>query len=542
MLRRCLTLCCALLFLNVPTAFAGQWYSGIIHVHTTFSDGSDNVPQRVKLAKKLGYKFIIVTDHYEQINSLDKPTAKYAGNLANPRAIDITFKDYRRNCDEQTDSSFVTIPGAEIQAIWEAESDTQDMSHTLALGPLGDSGSKDLDKLLSASGDQREIIACVNNKMRMLPVAAHPALISEKSFPKVWEWQRCRYDLRTPEAYDGIKGVEFFNSDTVQQNRDVLTWYLSLIKERKSVFVTSGCDSHGWHWPDDSARWKRVTWVSADSLTTQGILGALADGQSYAAANGAYIKEMNHRPGKSVQTVDRPAFKLTVSFQTPITAPKTVVMYRDGAEVADSRRTFEKGTDLKYDWTDTSTPVGEHWYVLWVDGVLVTSPIKLAVTRTAEDGHPVRQGTMLFVRNGDIWRADLRAGKSAIIIRNGRHPVWIPDNTAVLFTRLLSSKWDKTISCRLESWGLFRHDLVRVETARVGRITSEQPILAAQSAKDGSIVYQYANFKGQPVLCKFPGRESDFDSLLCKAQYHWGLSVSDDGAWLAYQGGGVDSR
>ena len=38
-----------------------QWYPGIIHVHTTFSDGLDYVPLRV--AKANGYCFIIVTNH-----------------------------------------------------------------------------------------------------------------------------------------------------------------------------------------------------------------------------------------------------------------------------------------------------------------------------------------------------------------------------------------------------------------------------------------------------------------------------------------------
>ncbi|MBP6964054.1 MAG: hypothetical protein KBC96_06575 [Armatimonadetes bacterium] len=420
MLTRCLSLCCVLLFWNVPSSTASQWYSGIVHVHTTFSDGSDNIPQRVETARKLGYKFLIVTDHYEQINSLEKPTAKYGGNLANPAAVDITFKDYRRNCDEQTtDGEFVTIPGAEIQAIWKAESDTQDMSHTLALGPLGESGSKDLDKLLSKQGSQREIISCVNGKMRMLPVAAHPTLISEKSFPKVWEWQRCRYDLRSPEAYEGIRGVEFFNSETPEQDRGVLDWYMSLIRDemkkpqnkRKTILVTAGCDSHGWKDLKDLERWLRVTRVWADELTSEGLLKALGEGRCYASAMGAYLKESSHLPGGTAQNVGIPTFRFTVALParsdsflnsivrnygvtlkvaTELLSEKIgttdIVMYRDGVEVPESRKSF-KGTptSVSYEWTDKSASLGEHWYVLCVDGLLVTSPIALRVTGRVTD-------------------------------------------------------------------------------------------------------------------------------------------------------------
>ncbi len=419
-------LCCTLLCFAMPlvfgtAAFCAEWYPGVIHVHTTFSDGTDCVPERVEKAKGLGYKFLIITDHYEQIATTDKPVARSYQRALNLEGVDYGFEDYVRNCTEQTkNGEFVTIPGAEIQAIWQAEPNTYDMSHTLALGSLQDSSSDDPYNLLPMgsgempaqaeviSGDpnkllpkaltQAQMVARVNDKMRMLSVAAHPTLISDvqAKWPQ-WEHERCRYDLREPSAYGGIRGVEFFNCATVQQNHDVLAWYLSLVKQKRElkqkwdVFVTSGCDSHTSLEPDtpksqgDSNRWKRVTWVFADSLSTNGILKALGDGQCYAASNGAYIKEMNYRPGKLVQKVDRPAFKFTVSFPTAITAPKTIVMYCDGDEIVDSRRTFKIGLrNLSYEWNDTAASVGEHWYVLWIDGCLVTAPLWIDVQDALE--------------------------------------------------------------------------------------------------------------------------------------------------------------
>lgn len=422
----CTVACLALAFLSVLTASAGEWYPGLVHVHSTFSDGRDNVPRCVEKAKETGYKFMIITDHYELIAATDKGNAKTYQSPLNHGGVDYGFADYVRNCKEQTkDGEFVTIPGAEVSASWHSGSDTWDSSHTLALGPLGSSSAEDPYSLLLKqtgpmptpadviSGDpnkllpkasaltQAEAIACVNEKMHMLPVAAHPTLVSDVSFTdRPWEPLRCRYDLSSPDKYAGIKGVEFFNVCKVQQNHDVLAWYLSLVKQRQPVFVTSGCDSHTAGVTDS---WQRVTWVFADSLNSKGILKALGDGQSYAAANGACIKEINYRPGKSVQTVDRPEFRFTIWFLgKAVSSPKTIVMYRDGAEVADSRRTFKKGlTDLKYEWNDTTASAGEHWYVLWIDGCLVTSPIRVNRTAVRSDAERIVDNAVkLFGRWG----------------------------------------------------------------------------------------------------------------------------------------------
>ena len=62
MLTRCLSVCCVVLALSGPAALARQWYSEIIHVHTTFSDGSGNVPQRVELAKGLEFDAVMIHD------------------------------------------------------------------------------------------------------------------------------------------------------------------------------------------------------------------------------------------------------------------------------------------------------------------------------------------------------------------------------------------------------------------------------------------------------------------------------------------------
>ena len=41
----------------------GKWYAGVVHSHTTRSDGAYNPDELVKKAEKTGLDFIILTDH-----------------------------------------------------------------------------------------------------------------------------------------------------------------------------------------------------------------------------------------------------------------------------------------------------------------------------------------------------------------------------------------------------------------------------------------------------------------------------------------------
>ena len=50
-------------------------YTGAIHIHTTLSDGTKDVCEIAKIAKKCGLDFIIITDH----NNLDVQEGDYDG-------------------------------------------------------------------------------------------------------------------------------------------------------------------------------------------------------------------------------------------------------------------------------------------------------------------------------------------------------------------------------------------------------------------------------------------------------------------------------
>ncbi len=363
-----------LLYVIKPGFFVREpkWYPGIIHVHSTFSDGSDNIAQRAESAKQAGASFIIITDHLDQLNSRDKPPAK-AGRIANPKAVDVGTDNYIGTCKNCSVGSIVTIPGVEVSNTWGT-----DDAHTLALGSLDTS----VCQSLKSTGSQAATIDVINK--HSISVAAHPFCTSAASAqPRFWEKGRFCSDTSDSAVCANIMGVEFFNDKTSAQTGKTLSWYLSLLAKHRDVFVTSGCDSHGWGEPDDLERWERKTWVWTDNPSADGFLDAIVKGRTYASAQGAYITEMNYRPGGVQSVTSTPTFSIKLVLPTGIANAvrgSSAVMYRDGSELTGSRRTLRSlGRALEYSWTDTEASPGLHYYVFWVEPYIVTSPIKIHV-------------------------------------------------------------------------------------------------------------------------------------------------------------------
>ncbi|MCX6345181.1 MAG: hypothetical protein NT018_08900 [Armatimonadetes bacterium] len=363
-----------LLYVIKPGFFVREpkWYPGIIHVHSTFSDGSDNIAQRAESAKQAGASFIIITDHLDQLDSRDKPPAK-AGRIANPKAIDVGTDNYLSTFKNLGVESIVMIPGVEVSNSWGSDS-----AHTLALGSLDAS----VCQSLKSTGSQAATIDIINQ--HSMSVAAHPNCTSKLTFQiRAWEKGRFRSDTSDPNVCANVKGVEFFNDKGPAQTRATLRWYLSLVGKHRDVFVTSGCDSHGWKEPDDLERWERKTWVWTDNPTAEGFLDALAKGRTYASAQGSYITEMNYRPGGVQSVTSTPTFSIKLVLPTGIANAmrgSSAAMYRDGVEVLSSKRTMRSfGRTMEYSWTDTEASPGLHYYLFWVKPYIVTSPIKISV-------------------------------------------------------------------------------------------------------------------------------------------------------------------
>ena len=364
---------------------AAEWYPGIVHFHTTFSDGSLEPRAIPKLAAEHGWKFVIVTDHYDNIGEKLKPGTPLSwslGRLKEGAHGPWGFEQYAKEVRALTQpGEFVAIPGAEIRAYWNPEPENQAQAHILALGPIA-SEDEVLAKLDDATGCQQAILDRVST-LGMLSIAAHPSLLLRSAKPMRIDY---RFDMRPADQmpdgqvqYRGLNGIGMWNgnADHVQSDLD---FYMRLIREGAQPFVTADSDYHGITAEREALG--RVTWVYSDELTEDGILSAIRAGRTYAAQHGAQLIEMSPMAGENVEA-DRVTIRATVQFPKPAGSPKDFMVYRDGLLVEESRQTKAKGAETyTYEWTDAQARTGDHSYVMRVGEVLLTSPTFVAVTGT----------------------------------------------------------------------------------------------------------------------------------------------------------------
>lgn len=377
---------------------ADEWYRGLVHLHTTFSDGAMSPEVLAGHVRAQNGQFMIVADHYGQIGEPKKgltPLAVLqwfqAGLLADviPDGP-FGFENYNRLVSGLTDEGvFVAVPGAEIDSTWFPEPGNEASAHTLAIGAIREADHQVIDEYCGKPDHQQDII----NKIidwGMLPVAAHPSLLHRGTpgdLSKVPGVGRIdyRYDKRPASEtadidgnfrdmhYRGLAGVEMWNARNSEQYEDDVEFYLRLIREGFSPVVTSGSDFHA-----GLGLMDRVTGVYASGLTTADILGAIAAGKTYAAQHGARLASMSPSPGEHV-TADKPTVRATVTFPSPTGSAKEFVVYRDGIEAPGSRAPKPAGrTSYEYEWTDGQADGKEHSYVLRVGEVLITSPAWVA--------------------------------------------------------------------------------------------------------------------------------------------------------------------
>jgi Zn-dependent protease with chaperone function/histidinol phosphatase-like PHP family hydrolase len=355
--------------LGPPSEEAGQWLSGIIHCHSTFSDGSRNPEQCVLQARAAGARFLIVTDHYEQIDGDRKPGGKK--KVGARFADDQGFANYRSRFSSLSGRDFVVIPGAEITTFWQGSA-----SHLLAVGDLAYRDNVLLD-LQMKEGTQQDTIKRVVER-GLLAVAAHPHLISTMYQQWYGEISNLQFD---PAAAKGIHGLEFFNDETSEGYAGTLRWYLSLVGRGDDVFVTSGCDAHI---PQldllDLQRWTRKTWIYTDNVSEGSVLTSLRAGRSYAANGNARFAGISPIPGFDPRRVSRAVVGCTVVFPGPTLEKKKIRVYRDGKLLAGSEKEVPRATVTYRYICQDKTARGLHRYVVEVDNALVSSPIVLDVS------------------------------------------------------------------------------------------------------------------------------------------------------------------
>ena len=429
-----------LCLLTLPACHAADWYPGIIHLHTQFSDGLTPPAGLATACSLAGAKFIIVTDHYDEIGTgmkLVTPLSLSLGAITLNEGGSWGFPKYCEEVSRLTrDGEFVAIPGAEIGAKWDPEPGNEASAHTLALGVIRELDGQMADQYCEKSGRQQDVI----NKIRewgVLPVAAHPSFLHDGRSGGLSLVGRVdyRYDKRpadqAPEGqvqYKGLAGVEIWNVDKAEQQQEDIDFYMRLIREGYRPFVTTGSDYHGYK-PWESATFAHKTWVYADDLTTGGILKAISAGRTYAAQYGARFTQLSPLPGETT-AMDRAVIRATVRFDNPTTSEKRFRVYRDGQLAYESDPQPARRTTYSFDWSDAKARQGDHSYVLAVGDVLVTSPMPVRVTKQPTD-------FMAFVRNGNIWLMDLDAKAQRQVTTTGdcSSPSWSPDGTRLVYLR-----------------------------------------------------------------------------------------------------------
>ncbi len=381
---------------------AGDWYPGIVHAHTQFSDGVASPEVLATAVRAAGARFLIVTDHYDMIEKQEKwgtPFSLSLMDIAHNRGGPWGFDKYSGGILSLTrDGEFVAIPGAEIGARWEPEPGNEASAHTLALGVFTEADSQVLDEYCEKPGGQQHIIDKIR-QWGMLPVAAHPSFLHDGRSGKLSLGGRIdyRYDKRPAVQYKGLAGVEMWNVDASDQHQTDIDFYMQLIREGYRPFVTSGCDYHGYK-PWEPELFRRKTWVYADSLTVDGILTAIREGRTYAADQGVKLVSMTPMPGEYVGT-KHIHFRAVIRFPAPTTSPVPVTVYRDGTHLIDGEDLLlpagrveydvsfnEDGTYIGYSYPSSeanqrvstsgtcSEANGDRGYVVRVGDVLVTSP------------------------------------------------------------------------------------------------------------------------------------------------------------------------
>jgi len=381
---------------NISTAIPqnGSWHNGTVHLHTGYSDGQPSILDCANMARDTDSSFLILTDHYEEINQSEKILG------ISGKAVGI--QNYIAGC-QYASSVIPVIPGAEIESEWLPEPNaTQNArAHTLVFPITSESPERSglLDK------PQQEILDRVARK-DWISIAAHPNWMSKHTMPenldpreiwsKVKQWGDFRYDLRPANEtsgqinYQNLCGIEFFNVEKREQNQGVLDVYRRLLREGRKVCVTGGNDSHGWEAVTDRTDYRYSCQTSIFGQCTQeGIIDALKNGRSTATACGPRFVSVSPVPCFAYQNVSRASFQLTLTKPKKMTMPEMfnlsweklpkMEVYLIDKLIAEVAPKFV-GSQVIYQWTDQNNRLGQQLFFLYVPNIFVSSPIYLNIT------------------------------------------------------------------------------------------------------------------------------------------------------------------
>ena len=205
---------------TTPTLITDADVRGVIHCHTTYSDGRNTLEEMVEAGRAAGYEYILITDHSQ--------TASYAGGL---KPDDIVRQH------EQIDALNKTVKG--IKILKGIESDI-----------LGD-GALDYEDDVLKSFDL--IVASVHNRLDMAEAEATARVVRaiENPYCDIIGHPTGRLLLQRkgfPLDFDRIFDACLANNTALEINANCLRldldWRLVLKGKRKGVKFCVGPDAH----------------------------------------------------------------------------------------------------------------------------------------------------------------------------------------------------------------------------------------------------------------------------------------------------------
>jgi hypothetical protein len=226
-----------------------NWYPGDQHVHSTHSkDGNNTIADLSKKAEKIGFSYLIITDHSHSIRGRED-----WGNI-------------REECEKNTEQNFICMFGEEVSCDAFNRLDGGydfDSSHLLSYNiskPIGSKGP--INDRWPDVPDPRDAVDAVH-KQGGFCFAAHS--FGTKVMGYRWnEWNNIP---------DGLVIWSYVHNGDREPNKDALKWWQKLLNESKVVYGIGDSDAHS---IDELGHvW---TWVLSESLEPKKIHDALAHG------------------------------------------------------------------------------------------------------------------------------------------------------------------------------------------------------------------------------------------------------------------------
>lgn len=226
-----------------------KWYPGDVHVHSSHShDGKNTITELSKKAKKLGFSYLVITDHSHSITDKED------------------WEKVEEECKRNIDQNFICMFGEEVSCDAFNRPDGGydfDSSHLLSYNiskPIGSKGP--INDRWPDVPDPRDAVDVVH-KQGGFCFAAHS--FGTKVMGYRWnEWNNIP---------DGLVIWSYVHNGDKEPNKDALKWWQKLLNESKAVYGIGDSDAHS---IDELGHvW---TWVLSDSLEPQKIHDSLAHG------------------------------------------------------------------------------------------------------------------------------------------------------------------------------------------------------------------------------------------------------------------------